>query len=1374
MTRRFLLEAVLLLGALTASCARSGVPRFDPDKMLEPSQVRPGMEAVGRSVFSGTKIEEFHMKILGVLPRADLGNDMIIARILDGPIVERKTGIIAGMSGSPVYCEGKLIGAIAYSWTFQREPIAGITAITSMLDTFAGEKGSHSPRTARATYTPLELHGRRVASVRVVRPPLADVPPFDADGALTMTPCGTLLTCSGFSRRGMRMLRQIFEPYGIVPVVGPGAKRDPVPTELVPGAACGIQFVTGSFEAAGIGTVCYRDGDNIIAFGHPLMHLGAVQFPLTTAWIYDFLPSYARSFKYASAMNPVGALRQDRGWAVGGVLGETAPTIPAVIHVRDSSRGVKHVYQVRIAHHKELTSGFLRVALSDSLVAGFKPGGEGTVQVRFIVDGENGARIARENVYFSKAGVTRAAISEVLASIDLLRLNRFAPQIPKNVHVEVDFTTENRSAEIRRVYTRETVAKAGEDLHIHVQIKPHEKPLAERVLTLHIPEDVARGSMRVAIANGFRAYRMRSSLGVTRPRLQRLDTVIDEFVRMERDDQLVARAALPNQTLGLESQVLPRLPSPMVTVMSSARDSDVVRGKEELVAVLDTPWVLEGSFTLTIPTEDKQGKKGKVSSTTVTVKPSVTKPTSPSTKSTGVVPEVLAWAAEAFLPPEAAFPWEQFGPEDQEKIRRTIEKSKAAAAEKKRTLAEREQSKKGELGKDQEAEQKPEAKTEPPVARQLSVWSQTTSKDFEKGKPKGCTYTNTGDLILAPPVTQVATSDEERLWCAAADAKGRVYFGSGPHGRILRLSKEGKLETIASLEAVAVHALLAQPDGSLLAGTVPGGRIYRVTPQGKASLVYDTGERYVWALAAAPDGTVYAATGSRGRIFKLPPQGKPGLFATLPQAHVLCLAVTDKYVYAGTAEDGLVFRLTKMGAAETIFDSADRAITALALGAKGALYAGGGQGGKVELIRPDGSTRTVIASTEKNISALCYLDGVLYAATGAEGRLLALWDEDTWSVIHDDDLVSHWLCLVSPRPGRLYVGSASPAAVARLDTAGKAAGDFESSIFDAKRLASWDLISWRADLPSGCTVEVRTRSGNSTDSDDGWSPWSRPYSGPGEEKVHGPPSRYVQYKVTLRRTEGKALPRVHSLSIRYLPENARPKVEVTEPKEGALLSGKQELKWKGSDDDKDTLLYSLQLAARGSDEWKPIESEIFGDTSKTEDGHYTLKLVGSDSPSNPADPREKEALVEALVIDNTPPTLKLDQEDPQPAEDQTVTISGSASDLLTKVSSVEWRIGEKGKWRAAVPADGLYDGHTEQFKLRTGPLKPGKQTLVVRARDGAKNKTERKFEFELPGGKEQEKEGDKKQEGKPQGEAAKPETKLAAPVAPVAPVPEPK
>jgi hypothetical protein len=307
-------------------------------------EVRPGMVGIGRTVFEGNEIQEFKVHILGVLKNVVGPNrDIVLARLEGGPLAH--TGVIAGMSGSPVYIDGRLLGAVSYQLgQFPKEPIAGITPIGEMTDATALAPLTQGTRPVAMTFpaSPQDLLAIWSRDLGRVRPVNQNASPALLAGDSSVLQMGTMLrpiavplVASGFFADVLAPMTPAFTERGFVPVSSPetGAQTrvSTASRPLRPGDAMGVALLTGDFILGATGTVTHIDGDRLYGFGHPMYNLGPTEFPLTKADVHVVLPSLMTSSKLASFGEVVGTVQQDRATAVAGRLGPGPKMIPVKI-----------------------------------------------------------------------------------------------------------------------------------------------------------------------------------------------------------------------------------------------------------------------------------------------------------------------------------------------------------------------------------------------------------------------------------------------------------------------------------------------------------------------------------------------------------------------------------------------------------------------------------------------------------------------------------------------------------------------------------------------------------------------------------------------------------------------------------------------------------------------------------------------------------------------------------------------------------------------------------------------------------------------------------------------------------------------------------
>lgn len=1299
---RVRLLPVALIAAMPALAwsQTAALPQFDPDTMMRTSEIERGMTGYGLTVFQGVEITRFDVEILGILDRANLGEDLVLVKVTSGPVVERRSGIIGGMSGSPVYVNDRLIGAIAYGWGFLHEAIGGVTPIEAMLTPYAGGQarlpGDHPARGAM-------LGGRWIESARIAH----SGPAFHDESTINMRPVSPIISAAGMGPGAMTRLEEIFGPHGLQTIPGPGRLRNGTRVDLQPGAAVGVQLMDGHFDVSAVGTVTWREGDRLLAFGHPMMEIGPVDIPITTAWVHDFLPSIARSNKLSSPMDVVGSMVTDGTWSVACEIGGEAPMIPGTFTVADEVAGRRNTFEVTVARHETLTSGLLMSALMGSLAAGSNVGTEGLASLDFELVGDKGTVIRRrDNVWHP--GVVSPVVSWVDEALYFMTENRFEPQQPASLRVSVSLRDEEKLAAIERVYTDKSVARAGEDLTVHVVMRPEGGERFEKTVTFPLPKDLPKGTLRLGAAAGGEEYSLRSYLRLLMPQIDSLEDIAEIIETMKRSDQLYVALALPEVVLGLEGQALPGAPTSVVRVFAEDDQSNLTAGYTEISETLESDHYLYGWQILRLPTENRQGERG-----------TVRKPESESNDyeaATSVTIgeralEHMWWAATAIdanIRPlqDDGLPGPDLSPDDTG-IEEELETEPVEEEE------EEEEDEQEDTGEHPE----PDGEA---LARGLKTFSHTTADDFEDGRTEGTMIRSDGAVVLAPRAELIAQLPEPSIWSIAAEGDV-VWFGAANPGRVYRRAPGSEAELLCETGALMVLSLLPMGDGTLLAGTAPGGRVLHIGADGSITREWDLDAEWVWSLERDALG-ILAGTGPGGVIFRL---GDEATFLTrIGQPHVFDLLYTGEALYAaGGEKQGGVFQVGEAGSIRDVFGSDESSCTALALDDAGRLVVATAEDGKLFVIEPDG--RHVEAyESDGNLLDLALGDGRIWAATTDEGRIIALDARNRTAVAHRDRS-SDQVMRVCAGDGAVFAATANPARVWRLDTASITEGTYASKPLDAKRTSRWARMDWDATVPDGAALQIDARSGNSEiPEDESWSAWTGELTEPGG-RLRPPDSRFLQYRLRMAGAPSDDL-EVRRVAVLYLPRNLKPTLEVDDPDPGEAIRGKYKLSWKAKDEDSDTLLVTIYRRARGSDEWVEIEtlegkSSYEWDTTGVDGGVYDLRLVVSDEPSNPTGALTEEVVVESVTVDNGYPKLLLAA--PPRRGDRPRVLSGMALDELTRITSIDWTFAQKELWRAATPDDGLLDSRRELFTIHLPEIPDSEYSVQIRIRDAAGNVT---------------------------------------------------
>ncbi len=578
--------AVALLIPWEKVPAQSAAGKFFPI-----DRVRPGLQGVGKTVFEGNTVEEFGVEILGVLPgRPGPKQNIIIARLV-GPRLER-TRIFAGMSGSPVYIDGQLLGAIAYAFPFATEPIAGITPIQDMIEALDAEGAAPmpSPRTkarvipsaaadtAEAISWGQALRGflpaeEIVLGLELETPMLPALRPLSG---YRLVPIATPLLISGISAEALERSSSELERLGFFPILGMSAGAAitplaPITSEtLAPGKSVSVQLMRGDLSIEAIGTVTFRDGMKVYAFGHRLFNLGGVEMPLSEASTIAVVPSVMNSFKLGITEKLVGTLRQDRSAGVLGVLGQAPRMIPLTIQLT-SSRGGTHAYRVEMINNSVLTPLLVNLAVLSAITGSERSFGDVTLRVRgaIKVQGHEDVRVDGRFSAMNEAPA-QAALSVALPVSHLLN-SGFAATL-EGIHLEIEALEQRRVGMLDRVWVNRTDVKRGETIELHIYARTEDgREVVERV-PLEVPADAPLGKLSIIVGDGtaIQAYDGRPSV-ISLGTVQNLAQLIRALNRLRKSDRLYVKLVRPSPGAIVKSEELPALPPSVLATIGSER-----------------------------------------------------------------------------------------------------------------------------------------------------------------------------------------------------------------------------------------------------------------------------------------------------------------------------------------------------------------------------------------------------------------------------------------------------------------------------------------------------------------------------------------------------------------------------------------------------------------------------------------------------------------------------------------------------------------------------------------------------------------------------------------------------------------------------------
>lgn len=601
-------SAACLIALLSARAALAAEP-------LPLAEVRPGMRGVGRTVFEGARVDEFGVRILGVLENA-VGprQSLILARLEGGPLAE--TGVIAGMSGSPVFVDGRLVGAVSYSFPFGKQPIAGITPIGDMLEATA----SSAPRAASTRLVPpqgLAAPLDRAAVAAALRRPAATAAPFvsgafrgerlPADlGGAELRPLALPLVFSGFEPETFEWARGVFSAMGFAPVMGGGAAAAPGPVpDLAPGAAVGVSLVEGDLDLSVTGTVTDVERGRVYAFGHPFYNLGPTRFPLKKAWVYSVFPSLQVSWKIAAALDAVGTMDQDRATAISGRLGEPPPMIPVEVRLR-SARASERTFRFRMVDDELFTPLLGYVTLLSVLQGHERAFGAATLRIdaRLVLAG--GREVRLTDVVASSQPAQQAA-SVLAGPLLLLVANDFERVTLEKLEVTADAVETLETAALERVWVDGSLPlRPGTVVPVKVQLRTRRGEAVVETLSLAVPASAPTGSYTLLVTdaatmNTIEQREMRQGYAA-----RDMDHLLRTLNRLRSGNRIYARLTRPVAGAVVDGEYLPALPGSVLSVLSSAD-----QGGSVVPLSVSTVWsgdlatgrAVSGSRQVTLPVE---------------------------------------------------------------------------------------------------------------------------------------------------------------------------------------------------------------------------------------------------------------------------------------------------------------------------------------------------------------------------------------------------------------------------------------------------------------------------------------------------------------------------------------------------------------------------------------------------------------------------------------------------------------------------------------------------------------------------------------------------------------------------------------------------
>ena len=566
---------VALACALHVPSARAA-PSVGPTISVD--ELRPGMDGYGLTVFEGTRPERFAVHLVAVMHNFLPKQDVILVKSDDPRLVH--SGIAQGMSGSPVYFDGRLAGALAYGWGFAKDPIAGVTPIANMV---------------RELDRP--LRGNDASPLHASTDSRGD--------ASGLTPSAIPLSVSGLSSQAVSELGEALAPFHIVPQQGGGTRGPrrgkPGLARFEPGSTIAVELIRGDVSAVGTGTVTAVAGDRVLAFGHPMFNAGEVAIPISTAAIHAIMSSLNTSFKISSPLEEAGVLLQDRQAGVVGDMGRRVPMVPMSITIKVPGREPEKL-AVEVARHRFLTGTLASSVVASATTSAAADATDATITMKTHVAIRDQPSLDVNDQIYAPDGVTARSLGSAhgLHSLNDILFNTFAPALVDRVDIDIDVAYRADVAEITEVSLGAETVEAGSRPSLRVTLRPYGKPDETIFVPFDVPLSLAGQTVKLTVQSG----------GSTHPDTaapESLRGLIVNLGRVYPAQSIVVGLELPDEGLTLHGQLVPELPGSVLDSLrpsTASRRSDALRRIDR--SVVPTPYVTVGKQELTLRVHERR------------------------------------------------------------------------------------------------------------------------------------------------------------------------------------------------------------------------------------------------------------------------------------------------------------------------------------------------------------------------------------------------------------------------------------------------------------------------------------------------------------------------------------------------------------------------------------------------------------------------------------------------------------------------------------------------------------------------------------------------------------------------------------------------
>ena len=612
-----LVPLVLLLALWIAApplLAQAGVEFFPLEK------VEPGLKGIGKTIFQGDKIEEFQVEILGVLKNAMAPkHDIILARLSGGPL--EKTGVIAGMSGSPVYIDGKLLGAVALAFPFSKEPLAGITPIDEMMDVVpAGPAPPAPPKAAPAVRVArIPGSGGQFRVISESENPFEDwaktLVPEESAGDPGLSGLRFPLRFGGISSDLIQSYSGFFRRMGLEPAGGGSlASSDETMTasaDPAPGSMISMVLVRGDLNLNVDCTVTHRDKDKLYACGHRFLMAGPAKIPFATSRVVTSVPNLATSFKLDVAGPPIGSITQDRFGAIYGVVGEKSKMIPVSIHLESTLNKAADI-NFEIVQHAFLSPFLLNLGVTSTLNATERAVGPSTLELKGKIQLTDGQSINLDDVVSGDINTPNSAGYSVAFPLAQLLSTSFPDLQVERVDLSLVSSNEKRSAVVEQAWSSKSEVAPGDKIEVTAVLRTPSGDTIVQKIPVEIPENVNDRMLTLIVGSGAAMNQIQTRYSPTNMALRDLQQLVEALNKTRRNNRVYALLMAPQRSFVLQGDEYPSPPPSLLQTFLAdpAVSSSVTFSGMSIIGDFETkpiPVTIRGQKTLMLKVVETGG-----------------------------------------------------------------------------------------------------------------------------------------------------------------------------------------------------------------------------------------------------------------------------------------------------------------------------------------------------------------------------------------------------------------------------------------------------------------------------------------------------------------------------------------------------------------------------------------------------------------------------------------------------------------------------------------------------------------------------------------------------------------------------------------------